>query len=102
VELSSGLLLGRSSGERKLKVLHWTMQLDYVECKMHLCTVLLKDKIVISDEIIAFNICSDSKISQQYSPLTFTAMLHKNNSATDTVTDLKCDGSRLQDAMLPS
>jgi len=32
-------------------------QLDCVECKMHLCTVLLKDKIVINGAIIAFNIC---------------------------------------------
>jgi len=32
-------------------------QSDCVECKMHRCTVLLKDKIVINDAVIAFNIC---------------------------------------------
>jgi len=42
VELSSGLLLGHSSGERKLKALHCSLQqLDCAECKMHRCTVLL-------------------------------------------------------------
>jgi len=37
--------------------------------------------------------------------MTFTPMLHKNNSMTDTVTDLVNivrDGNILQDAMLPS
>ena len=32
-------------------------QLDCVEFKMHRCIVLLKDKIVINDTIIASNIC---------------------------------------------
>jgi len=30
-------------------------QLDCVECKMHQCTVMLKDKIVINDAIMASN-----------------------------------------------
>jgi len=72
---------------------------------MHRCTVLLKDKIVINDAVIAFNIYWDSKRSHQYCSLTFIPMLDKNNSATDTVIDLvntKHDGNILQDAILPS
>ena len=51
---------------------------------MHECTVSLKDKIVINDVIIASNICCDSKISQQYYPLTFTPVLDKHNSNFDS------------------
>ena len=43
------------------------------------CSVLLKDKIVISHVTITSNICEISKISQQYCPVTFTPMLDKNN-----------------------
>jgi len=43
-------------------VKRWTLeeveqQLDCIECKMHLCTVLLKEKIAINYALIAFNIC---------------------------------------------
>jgi len=55
-------------------------QLNCVECKILQVHCLLKDKILINDTIVAYNICSDSKISQQYCSLTFTAMLDKNDS----------------------
>jgi len=64
---------------RKLTVLHcssWTV----LNTRCTGCTVLLKDKIVINDTVIAYNICWDSKLCQQYCPLTFTPMLDKNNS----------------------
>ena len=51
----SVLLLGLSSGERNLRVLHcssWTV----FNARCTGCTVLLKDKIVINDAIIASDI----------------------------------------------
>jgi len=32
-------------------------QFDCVECKIHWCTVLLKDKIVVNEMTMAYNIC---------------------------------------------
>jgi len=64
-------------------------QLDCVECKMHQCTVLLKDKMVIND----------------IPAILSTPVLDKNNSHFDRVTDvvnIKHEGNILQDAMLPS
>jgi len=83
-------------------------QVEYVECKMHRCTILLKNKIVINDAIIMhLTFCSDGKISHRYCPLTFTPVFDKNkfDIVSDTVTDLvniKRKGDILQDAMLPS
>ena len=72
-----GLLRGHSSGERELRGLHcW----GCIELKMRQCTVSLKDKIVINNVFNSNCHCSDSKISQQYCPLTFTTCLMKNNS----------------------
>jgi len=48
VELNSELLRGRSSRDKEVQSLA-LQQLDCVERKMHWCTVLLKDKVVIND-----------------------------------------------------
>ena len=107
MELSSGLLLhGRSSGERKLRVLHCSYQLDCVECKMHRCTVLMKDKIVINNVITASNICWYlSNTVHLFSLLCLIRTTPIIDTVTDTVTDLvniKRDSNILQDAMLLS
>jgi len=61
-------------------------QLDCVELS---CWKICK--IVVNDVLIASNICCDSKISQQYCPLTFAPCLMKNNSYFDTVTNTMTD-----------
>ena len=48
----SGVKLWTVIAQRKEVESFALQQLDCVECKMHRCTVLLKDKIVINDTII--------------------------------------------------
>ena len=55
MELSPRLLWGHSSLERKLRVLHCSRR-TVLNARCTGCTVLLKDKIVINDVIIASNI----------------------------------------------
>jgi len=52
----NGALQGHSSGDKEVQSLA-LQQLDCVEREMHQCTVLLKDKVLINDTIIASNIC---------------------------------------------
>jgi len=53
-----------SWGDKEVQSLA-VQQLDCVECNMHRCADLLKDKVVTNDTIIASNVCWDSKVSQQ-------------------------------------